>query len=258
VAATTLIDQLAIYQSQITIVTGVLGVLGTLFSQKMRAVYIWPFRTFHKAFGNKAMEDKLDFLIQELTYDEESGITLKTAVKAISEQMESLSGVFEERSTTLKTLTGRLGELSNRVGDLQTSVENKNNAIIAKFTAMLDQPNTPPLFETDANGEYIWVSASYIALTGRSLSELLGWGWTNAVHKDDVLEVRQAWELCIDDGRIFEHAHRFTAVSGIVTKVHCRATPIINNQEITGWIGVVEILPRRKHNHSNAELLFIG
>ena len=47
------------------------------------------------------------------------------------------------------------------------------------------------------------------------------------------------------------------SVNGVVTKVKCRATPIVNDKEITGYIGVIEILPKRKHS-SNADLLFIG
>ena len=255
--ATTLIDQLAIYQSQITIMTGLVGLAGTLFSQKMRDVYSWPFRMFHKAFGNKAMENKLDYLIQELTYDE-SGKTLKTAVKDIATQMADLAGIFKQRGLAIADVGDALSALKTQVEVLQSSVDAKNNAIVAKFTAMLDQPNTPPLFETDAVGECVWVSASYIAMTGRPLSELLGWGWTNAIHPGDIEEVRAAWERSVRDERIFEHSYRFISVGGVVTKVKCRATPIINDKAITGYIGVVEVLPKRKQNASNAELLFIG
>ena len=254
--ADTLIDTLAVYQAQITIVTGLLGVVGTLFSAKMRDVYTWPFRMFHKAFGNKAMEDKLDFLIQELTYDE-SGKTLKTAVKGIANQVVDLAEIFKQRGLAIADVGTALSDLKSQVESFQTSVDSKNNAIVAKFTAMLDQPNMPPLFETDADGECVWVSASYIAMTGRPLSELLGWGWTNAIHPDDIENVRIAWERSVRDERIFEHSYRFLSVGGTVTKVRCHATPIINDKEITGYIGVIEILPKRKHS-SNAELLFIG
>jgi PAS domain S-box-containing protein len=252
----TLIEQLAIYQSQLTIATGLVGLAGTLLSQKMRDIYSWPFRMFHKAFGNRAMEDKLDYLIQELTYDEE-GTTLKTAVKAIAQQMEDLSEIFHQRGLAISDVGTSLVGLREQVEGLKSSVDSKNSAIVAKFTAMLDQPSMPPLFETDPSGECIWVSASYIAMTGRPLSELLGWGWTNAIHSEDVEEVRAAWNMAVVDERIFEHSYRFKSVNGTITKVHCRATPIINDKEITGYIGVVEVLPKRKHS-SNAELLFIG
>lgn len=255
-AAQTLIETLAIYQAQITIVTGVLGVVGTLFSTKMREVCAWPFKTFHKAFGNRAMEDKLDFLIQELTYDEE-GTTLKTAVKEIAGQMSDLADIFKQRGLAIADVATAMAALRLQVEGLQTSMDSKNNAIVAKFTAMLDQPSMPPLYETNAVGECIWVSAGYIAMTGRPLSELLGWGWTNAIHAEDVEEVRTAWNMAVEDERIFEHSYRFKSVSGTITKVHCRATPIINDKEITGYIGVIEVLPKRKHS-SNADLLFIG
>jgi PAS domain S-box-containing protein len=254
--STTLIETLALYQAQITIVTGLLGVVSTLFSTKMREVYAWPFRTFHKAFGNRAMEDKLDYLIQELTYDED-GTTLKAAVKKIAGQMSDLSEIFKQRGLAISDVAASLGALRRQVGGLQSSMDSKNNAIVAKFTAMLDQPSMPPLYETNADGECIWVSAGYVAITGRPLSELLGWGWTNAIHEADVEDVRTAWNMAVADERIFEHSYRFKSVNGTITKVHCRATPIVNDKEITGYIGVIEILPKKKHS-SNAELLFIG
>jgi PAS domain S-box-containing protein len=254
---TTLIDQLAIHQAQLTIATGLVGLAGTLLSTKMREVYSWPFRMFHKAFGNKAMENKLDYLIQELTYDE-SGKTLKTAVKDIATQMADLAEIFKQRGLAIADVADALTALKTQVESLQHTVDAKNNAIVAKFTAMLDQPNTPPLFETDAVGECVWVSASYTAMTGRPISELLGWGWTNAIHPSDIADVRSSWERSIREERIFEHTYRFVSVSGTVTKVKCRATPIINDKAITGYIGVIEVLPKRKQNTSNAELLFIG
>lgn len=251
------IEQLALYQSQITIATGIIGLIGTLFSQKMRDIYMWPFRLFHKTFGNRAMEDKLDFLIQEFAYDE-SGTTIKAAVKKMADQIESLSIIFEDRGKSLSTINESVAKVASQVEGLYTTIDNKNNAIVAKFTAMLDQPHTPPLVERNSVGEVVWVSASFITMTGRPLSELLGWGWTNAVHREDVAKVREAWELCIEDGRVFEHEYRYVSTTGFVTKVHCRATPIINNKEITGWVSVFEILPKRKHGNSNAQMLMIG
>jgi PAS domain S-box-containing protein len=255
-SAATLIEQLAIYQSQLTIITGLVGLAGTLLSQKMRDIYSWPFRMFHKAFGNRAMEDKLDYLIQELTYDE-SGKTLKTAVKDIAQQMEDLADIFKERGLAIAEVSSTLADLKSQVEAFHSAVDDKNSAITAKFVAMLDQPHTPPIIERNSKGEVIWVSASFITMTGRPLSELLGWGWTNAVHPEDVQEVREAWELCIRDVRVFEHTYRYISTTGIVTKVKCRATPIIHNQQATGWVSVFEVLPKRKHS-SNADLLFIG
>lgn len=232
------INSLTLYEAQITLAVSILGLLSTLFSKNVRKIIFAPFVFLYKSFSNKALESKLDDIIYELTTN--GGGSLKDAVKRLESAVDA--------SQTA------IAAVKEDVEGLKLQLETKQGALIAKFTAMLDQPSTPPMFEANAAGECIWVSSSYIAMIGRPLSELLGWGWVGSIHPDDAAEVRNKWELCVEEKRVFEHAYRFKDINGKTIKVRTRATPIMLNSEVTGWMGMITLMPARKPT-SNVELL---
>lgn len=239
------LEQLALHQAELTLVTTIIGLFSTLFSKKVRDILKIPFIFLYKSFSNKALETKLDIIVAELQYN--GGSSLKDAVRrlelAIETKKDDISKIYES-----------IDNIKDELHELRNSVESKQGNLVAKFTAMLDQPSTPPMFEANSEGECTWVSSTYIAMLGKPIHELLGWGWVSSIHSDDADEVRDKWELCVEEKRVFEHTYRFIDAHEKVIKVKCRATPIMNNGVVTGWIGMLNLQPHKKPL-SNVELL---
>src|SRR5947209_19972859 len=68
------------------------------------------------------------------------------------------------------------------------------------------------VFLTRPNGDRTWGSPQWIAFTGLSLEESLGFGWLNAIHPDDLEHTRSAWVDAIDRGEYYiEHRVRLAS-----------------------------------------------
>lgn len=98
-----------------------------------------------------------------------------------------------------------------------------------------------PAFESDSTGECIWANRAYLRVVGKSLEEVLGFGWINHIAPNDQEVVRARWIEAIKDGRDFVLDYHILTVTGAAQLVHGQAFPIrdIKNQVI-GYNGTME------------------
>lgn len=54
------------------------------------------------------------------------------------------------------------------------------------------------IFETDDEGEYVWVNRKYLRMTGRAADEVKGSGWIDSVALHDLARVVQGWNAAIN------------------------------------------------------------
>ena len=249
------LESITLLQAEVTLALTVIGGIATIFSKKVRSIIFAPFIWLHKTFSNKSMEIKFDAIMEQLQM--EDGTSLRQSVVDLGKELQDFSVAYHERTNHFESMQQSLSTLSVDMTSLRTSMDAKQNAIISKFTAMLDQPSTPPMFETDAEGKCTWASTSYLQMTGRPIAEVLDWGWTNAIHPDDLEKVRDEWHLAVKQHRVFEYTYRFQHTDGTAIKVKCRATPYMHEGIVSGWMGMVTILPRRAPR-SNVELIITG
>lgn len=205
-------------QTIIVITTSVLGILGVIVGHKIRdailAIVQWPFNLLWKLFDRRPLEQKIDKLVEELP--------------KIQHTVDALDRVEQNTQTLIDT------------------IELKHGLLTAKFIAFLDQPGFSPMFDTSEDGEFLWVSASFISMAGKPSDELLGWGWVNSVHEDDLENVRAEWARAIRERRIFKKKMRFVANDGTVFSTETKAVPVHFNDNIEGWFGFVTILNKER------------
>jgi PAS domain S-box-containing protein len=70
------------------------------------------------------------------------------------------------------------------------------------------------IFECDAEGSCTYVSSQWEKLTGRPVAELLGVGWRQIVHPDDLPDAREKWRMAHLAGRPYENEFRVVLKSG--------------------------------------------
>ena len=79
----------------------------------------------------------------------------------------------------------------------------------------------------------------WAALTGQTPAEYEGFGWSNAVHPDDVQPTLEAWTTSVAAGRLFDFKHRVRCKDGEWRHFSARAAPIFDrDNRIMEWVGV--------------------
>lgn len=95
------------------------------------------------------------------------------------------------------------------------------------------------LWTNDAEGRMSSEQAGWAALTGQSLDEYQGYGWSKAVHPDDAAPTVEAWQAAVAEKRLFAFEHRVRRHDGVWRRFAIRAVPVLNKDgSIREWVGV--------------------
>ncbi|MGL5195016.1 MAG: PAS domain-containing protein [Chroococcales cyanobacterium] len=103
------------------------------------------------------------------------------------------------------------------------------------------------LWICDREGRVIYVSESFQNLVGLTLAECAGWGWTQAMHPDDLEQTLSLWQACVRSGKVWDREHHFRGVDGKWYPMLSRGVPVKNDQgETIGWAGINLDISRQK------------
>lgn len=102
-----------------------------------------------------------------------------------------------------------------------------------------------PMFETDQNGDFIWINRAFCRLSGYSQEELLDQGWKNFVFPEDLRTVTNSWHLAIEDEREYHQTYRVLSQQGVTIKVMVQASPLVDSQrKLLGYLGQLTAYPQ--------------
>ena len=128
---------------------------------------------------------------------------------------------------------GFIRDISRRAG-----AQKRLMASEARFRAAVEAMQGV-LWTNNAGGEMEGEQPAWAALTGQSLDAYQGFGWTQAVHPDDVEPTLRAWMAAVANKATFEFEHRVRRHDGAWRDCAIRATPLIGDDgEIREWVGV--------------------
>tara|TARA_R110000868_G_C10748122_1_gene752963 strand:+ start:106 stop:684 length:579 start_codon:yes stop_codon:yes gene_type:complete len=127
-----------------------------------------------------------------------------------------------------KTMFDKIGRIEGHV---------IRNATVAK---VLLQESADAVFETDENGDCVWVNETYTSMTGLSTDQASGRGWWAAVAMKDRETVTRDWEEAIERRVPFTGHYRWT--NGVDEfMVRCRVKLALSpDGKFYGAIGVVK------------------
>jgi PAS domain S-box-containing protein len=95
------------------------------------------------------------------------------------------------------------------------------------------------LWTNNGKGEMEGEQAGWAALTGQSYKEYQGYGWVKIVHPDDAQPTIDAWNIAVNERKIFVFDHRLKMHNGHWGHFSIRAIPILNSDgSIREWVGV--------------------
>lgn len=106
-----------------------------------------------------------------------------------------------------------------------------------------------PLVSWTANpqGEVDDASPTWFALVGLTREQALGYGWTQAVHPDDLPAAFEQWAVCLPTGRPLDVEYRWRLRDGHYHWFRARAQAVRDAEgRITRWYGTSENIHERK------------
>lgn len=102
------------------------------------------------------------------------------------------------------------------------------------------------IYETDAEGNCLFVNKRWQEFAGMSLEQALGQGWTGAIHPDDVGTVFSEWLEATQNNRDFSLEYRFLTPAGKTTWLMGSATAYRDETgEVQGFFGSVMDIGKR-------------
>lgn len=102
-------------------------------------------------------------------------------------------------------------------------------------------------FQTDNDGRVLFTNKRWREITGLTLEESLGFGWSKALHPDDSDVILKEWDECLREGKGWAGEFRFNKPSGEVRWVYTVTAPIRSGTgNIIGHIGANEDITERK------------
>ena len=108
----------------------------------------------------------------------------------------------------------------------------------ARFRAAVDAVDGV-IWTNNAIGEMSGEQPGWVTLTGQTLAEYEGFGWSKAVHRDDVQPTIEAWATSVAAGNLFDFKHRVRCKDGEWRHFSVRAAPIFDrDNRIVEWVGV--------------------
>jgi len=111
------------------------------------------------------------------------------------------------------------------------------------------------VWTTKADGACDFLNQRWCDYTGLTSEQSSVWGWTAALHPDDVIETSASWERAVRTGNPFTIEYRFRRASdGAYRWFLGRANPIRDEQgRIIKWFGTCTDIEDQKHNQQILE-----
>lgn len=142
-------------------------------------------------------------------------------------------------------LAHRVSELEKQVEDLQQELKYATKE--DDRYKLLTESSPFAFYETDENGNCLYVNKKWQEHSGLTLEEALGDGWQDALHEDDKEAIFTQWKNNALNDLPWSMEYRFRNKQGKVTWILGTFQVIKNSQnEITGYIGMNLDITKRK------------
>ena len=105
---------------------------------------------------------------------------------------------------------------------------------------------------SDWNGQMRQPLPAWCALTGQKPEEMLGLGWLDAIHPDDLGRISQVWSEAVEQRSRFGTEYRVRKASGGWAKVASRGIPLLRaDGRIREWVGTtIDVTTRHREEEA--------
>jgi PAS domain S-box-containing protein len=140
-----------------------------------------------------------------------------------------------------RTPDGEISELRGTVQEItaRKHLDQELTRSEARYRSLLRISPSIIWFTGDATGEQVVPLPEWQAFTGQTDAEMLGTGWADAVHPDDLAASDAAWKLAVATGSTFKRQERIRRRDGVYRTMQVRAVPSRDAEgNILEWVGM--------------------
>jgi PAS domain S-box-containing protein len=102
-------------------------------------------------------------------------------------------------------------------------------------------------WSTIADGEVVEGIPSWRNFTGQSEEEVKGWGWSKALHPDDLDHTARVWRNAVATRNKYEVEYRIRRYDGVYRHFLARGVPVFKDDgNILEWVGICVDITERK------------
>ncbi|MEO8795393.1 MAG: PAS domain-containing sensor histidine kinase [Daejeonella sp.] len=109
------------------------------------------------------------------------------------------------------------------------------------------------VWTANPDGRINYVNKNTIEYFGRSFDEIIGNGWQEFIHPDDLFNCIEVWTRSLSTGEPYEIEFRLQAKDGVYYWHLGRATPAIKHSEIIQWFGTNTLIESHKQNEAKKD-----
>jgi PAS domain S-box-containing protein len=180
------------------------------------------------------------------------GLVTETDLVRLFDPMEmaailaSMQRYIETKTSLLTSLTQQLQATQNQLEQRVIQRTQELAAAEEQFRVLATEAPVG-IFQTDERGDATFVNPRWLELTGLSLAQAMGKGWSDALHPDDRDRVFHEWYEASQQGREFRSEYRFQTPQGLVRWVLGRAIAVRDATGLpTSYIGIVTDITERR------------
>ncbi|TAE57749.1 MAG: CBS domain-containing protein [Nostocales cyanobacterium] len=185
--------------------------------------------------------DEIQFL-EQLSIQVAIAIQQATLLEQVQKANVELEAKVAARTQELAVTNQRLQQELVRSQQAETALKKseENYRILVTHAPV-------GIFQTDAQGNCLYVNSRWSEFTGISELEAISEGWKKALHPDDRENIFSEWNYAIKSGSNFYMEYRFCKPNGEIVWV-CGQAVAIKNQvgKILGYLGTVMDITDRK------------
>ncbi|OUS31258.1 hypothetical protein A9Q99_04480 [Gammaproteobacteria bacterium 45_16_T64] len=154
-----------------------------------------------------------------------------------------------------KLSNDELGDLVDSFNGMLNKIEKDNSALQSSEERFRTLTAASPVgvFQTDNEGNHIYVNDRWREITGIFEFEITFNGWIKALHPEERFNVIRRWKETIKNAKEFKMEYRLLRESGETTTILCHAKPLTLNDECTGFLGSISDMSELKSAQSQLE-----
>jgi len=176
--------------------------------------------------------------------------------KSLTDQKEHTAEVHEDRlgGDFLVSTTPLKDEFGRVVGSVHVArniterkeIENALRKSEEKYRSYIEVTGELG-WTTNAKGEVVEDIPTFRNYTGQSYEEVKGWGWSKALHPEDLERTTMVWKKAIKNKSNYEIEYRLRRRDGVYRHFLARGVPLLNEYgSVVDWVGTCIDITRRK------------
>jgi formate hydrogenlyase transcriptional activator len=130
----------------------------------------------------------------------------------------------------------------------QAELQRQNERLQRSEKELRDVIETIPVMAWSAatDGAAEFFNRRWLDYAGLSADQVHGWGWTSAVHPDDLSRLAEYWRSVLASGKPGEFEARLRRFDGVYRWFLFRATPSLDHGRVVKWYGTNTDIEARK------------